>query len=157
MPDWSRYLIRIRGGTNTRLDPDTSGNRCTKPDPRYLTRLSAKVLISRIPVYFILIVPFSLSALSSWCQSSENCCPINRLATTRYIPLNKAENIEEFIQPASAYIPDTRPESDFLGSFTPIFTAILSHFRAVSAQDNYTASSLNHALGLVVTLCTNSL
>ena len=98
MPDWSRYLIRIRGGTNTRLDPDTSGNRCTKPDPRYSTRLSAKVLISRIPVYFILIVPFSLSALSSWCQSSENCCPINRLATTRYIPLNKAENIAEFIQ-----------------------------------------------------------
>ena len=40
----------IRGGTNIQSDPDTSDNRCAKPDPRYLTRLSAKVLISRIAV-----------------------------------------------------------------------------------------------------------
>ena len=40
----------IRGGTNIQSDPDTSDNRCSKPDPRYLPRLSAKVLISRITV-----------------------------------------------------------------------------------------------------------
>ena len=35
---------------------DTSGDRCAKPDPR----LSAKVLLSRITVYSILTVPFSM-------------------------------------------------------------------------------------------------
>ena len=44
-----------RGGTNTRPDPDTSGNRCAKPDPRYPTRLSAKVLITRIANYSTLL------------------------------------------------------------------------------------------------------
>ena len=34
---------------------DTSGNRCSKPDP-----LSAKVLLSRITVYSIKTVPFSM-------------------------------------------------------------------------------------------------
>ena len=37
---------------------EKSGNRCSKPDPRYPTRLSVKVLISRITVYSILTVPF---------------------------------------------------------------------------------------------------
>ena len=54
--------------------------------------------------------------------------PINRLATTCHNPLNKAENIDEFIQPASskpdsvlisAYVTDTRPDADFLCSFHP--------------------------------------
>ena len=35
---------------------DTSGDRCAKPGPRF----SAKVLISRITVYSILTVPFSM-------------------------------------------------------------------------------------------------
>ena len=46
-----------------------------------------------------LTVPFSLSAQSTWCQSSANCCLINQLATTWNIPINEAENIEDFIQP----------------------------------------------------------
>ena len=111
-------------------DPEKSGNRCAKPDPRYSTRLSAKVLILRITVYFIKTVPFSLWAQSSWYRSSENCKPINWLATTRHFTLNKAENIENFFQPASdkpdpypvlttAYVPDTRPDTDFLCSFHP--------------------------------------
>ena len=94
------------------------------------TRLSAKVLMSRMTVYSILIVTYSISAQSSWCLSFENCCPGNRLATTRHIPFNKAENIEKFIQSTtcepdpdpvliSAYVPDTRPETDFLCSFHP--------------------------------------
>ena len=63
-------------GVERTPDPDTSGNRYAKLDLRYPTRLSAKVLISRISVYSILNVPFS-----SWaqCQSSENFCPIKRL------------------------------------------------------------------------------
>ena len=111
--------IYIRSGRNTRPDPDTSGNP---------TRLNAKFLMSRIIVYSILIMPFSLWARSSWRLSSENCCPVNRLATTRHIPFNKAENIEEFIQPAtgepdpdplliSAYVHDAWPDTDFLCSF----------------------------------------
>ena len=35
-----------------------SGNRCSKPDLRHPTRLSVKVLISRITVYSILTAPF---------------------------------------------------------------------------------------------------
>ena len=63
-------------------DPHTSGNRCAnKPVPRYPTRLSAKVLISRITVYSILTF-----------------LPNNRLVTTRHIPLNEAKNVEVFIQ-----------------------------------------------------------
>ena len=72
--------------------------------------------------------PFHLLAQSLRCQSSENCCSINRLSMTRHIPLSKAENIEEFIQPASgkpdpepflisAYVPDIQPETDFLCLF----------------------------------------
>ena len=38
----------------------------------------------------------------------EICCPINQLATTRHIPLNEAENIEEFFQLASGK-PDPEP------------------------------------------------
>ena len=104
-------------------DPDTTGNRCAKPDPRYPTRLSAKVLISRCAIFFMSSAVFRV-------PSSENCLLINRLATTRDIPLNKAENIEEFIQPASGtpnpdpvlisvYVSDTRPDTDFLCSFHP--------------------------------------
>ena len=78
-----------RGIMKTRADPDTSGIRCAKLDLRYPTRLSAKVRISRITVYSILTVLFSLQAQSSWCRSSENCCPVNRLATTCYTPLYK--------------------------------------------------------------------
>ena len=60
--------------------------------------------------------------------SSENCLLINRLATTRDIPLNKAEYIEEVIQPASGtpnpdrisvYVSDTGPDTAFLCSFHP--------------------------------------
>ena len=65
-------------------------------------------------------------------MAPEICCPINQLATTRHIPFNKAENIEEFFQPASgkpdpepilvlAYIPDdTWPDTDFHCSFHTI-------------------------------------
>ena len=73
-------------GVERTTDPNTSDNRCATPDPRYPTRLSAKVLISRITVYSILTVPFSLWVQSSWHQSSENSCPINGLATTRLLP-----------------------------------------------------------------------
>ena len=52
----------------------------------------------------------------------------HRLATTWHIPSNNAENIEKFIKPALgkpdlilAYVPDTRPDTDFLCSFHPLF------------------------------------
>ena len=110
--------------------PDMSGNRCTKLDSRYPTRSSTIVLMSRIAVYSMLTVTFSLRAQSSWCQSFENCYPLNLLTTTRNILLNKAENVKEFFQPASskpdpypvlisAYVADTRPDTDFLCSFHP--------------------------------------
>ena len=62
--------------------------------------------------------------------------PIKWLATTRHIPFNEAANMERFIQPASrkpgphpvlilAYLPDTRPDTDFFCSFHP------NHFIAV--------------------------
>ena len=92
-------LVLILGMERT-PDPDTSGSRCAKPDPRYLTRSSAKVLISRITFYSILTVSFSLWA-QSWCQSSKNCCPINRFGTTQHNPLNKADSNHELIQPLS--------------------------------------------------------
>ena len=109
--------------------PDMSGNRCSKLDSRYSTRSSVIVLMSRIAVYSMLTVTFLLRALSSWCQSFENRCSIE-LTTTRHILLNEAENVEEFIQPASSkpypypvlistYIADTRPDTDFLCSFHP--------------------------------------
>ena len=55
---------------------------------------------------------------------------INRLSTTRHIPLNKAETIEGIIQPASskpnpdpvlipAYLHGNQPDTDFLFSFHP--------------------------------------
>ena len=92
-------------GMERRPDLDTSGNRCAKLDVRYPTRLSAKVLISRMTVYSILIVTFSLSAQSSQCPSSENCCPGNRLAYS----LNKAENIEDLSNPQRVKPTQTRP------------------------------------------------
>ena len=58
-------VIAVRGGTNTGPYPNTSGNRCANPDPRCQTRLSDKVLISRITVYFILTVLFSFCEHSS--------------------------------------------------------------------------------------------
>ena len=50
---------------------------------------------------------------------------MNQLTATRHVPLNKAENIEEFIQPASsipdpdpvlisAYVPDAPPDIYFV-------------------------------------------
>ena len=54
--------VVIRGGTNTR--PDTSSNRCAKPDSRCLARFSAKGLKYKLTVYFILSVPFFVWALS---------------------------------------------------------------------------------------------
>ena len=47
---------------NTRPDLDTSGNRCAKLDTRYPTRLSAKVLTSRMATsnYSKYIVQFTL-------------------------------------------------------------------------------------------------
>ena len=104
-------------------DPDTPGNRCAKPNRRYLTQLSAKVLESRITVYSISTVPFSLWAHSSWCQSSG--WSIDWLQP---IIFPKAENIHEFIQPAvpnpdpvliSVYVPDTQTDTDLLCSFHP--------------------------------------
>ena len=102
-------------------DPDTSGNRWAKPNWRYPTRLSAKVLVSRITVYSILTVPFSSWAQSSWCQSSG--WSIDWLQPVIF---PKAENIHEFIQPAvpnldpvliSVYVPDTQTDTDLLCSF----------------------------------------
>ena len=92
-------------GVERTPDPDTSGNRCAKPDPRYLTRLSAKVLISRITVYSI------LTGKSSWCHISENCCPIDRLATTLHIFLNKTTSGKLDLDPVliSAYVPIPDP------------------------------------------------
>ena len=62
------YRVLIRGGTNSRPDPDPSSNRCAKPDVRYPTRLSAKVLTSRITVHSILTVTFSSWVQSPWCH-----------------------------------------------------------------------------------------
>ena len=87
-PIWNTSARRV--GVERQPDLDTSGNRCTKPDPRYPTRLSAKVLISRITVYSILTVPFLLS--------SESFCRINQIGyNSEHIPLDKAENIEEIL------------------------------------------------------------
>ena len=53
---------------------------------------------------------------------------VQSIATTRHIPLNKAENIEKFIQSAlgkpnpvliSAYVPDTRRTQIFSARPTP--------------------------------------
>ena len=63
---------------------------------RYPTWLSAIVLISRRTVHSILTLPFSLLAQSSRCQSSENCCPINSLVTTRHIPLKKPKILRAY-------------------------------------------------------------
>ena len=49
-----------RLGVERTPDPETSGNRCAKPGPRYPTQLSTKVLISMLTVYYILNVSFSL-------------------------------------------------------------------------------------------------
>ena len=107
-------LINVRVELEPTPDPHTSGNRCAnKLVPRYPTRLIVKVLISRITVYSILTF-----------------LPNNRLVTTRHIPLNEAKNVEEFIQSVpgkpdpdpvliSAYVPDTRSDTDFLCSLHP--------------------------------------
>ena len=81
-------------GVERTPDPDTSGNRCEKPDPRYPTRLSVKVLISGIEVFFH--INCAIFFMSTVFMAPEICCPINQLATTRHIPLNEAKNIEEF-------------------------------------------------------------
>ena len=66
----------------------------------------------------------SVSLVPEFCK----LLPINQLATTRHIPLHKAENIEEFIQPVSvkpdpvlisAYITNTKGDTDFLCSVHP--------------------------------------
>ena len=49
-------ICMYKVGVDQAPDPDTSRNRCTKPDPRYTTQPFAQVLISRITVYFILTV-----------------------------------------------------------------------------------------------------
>ena len=61
-------------------------------------------------------------------KNSKNCCPLDRLATNRHIPSNKPETIEEYCQFASgkpdpelisAYVPNTRHDTDFLCLFHP--------------------------------------
>ena len=87
-----------RGGTNTRLDPDVTGSRCAKPDPRCPTRLSAKVLIS-----IIYCAIHSVSAKSLWREISKNCYLIDRLATDWHVPTNKPVNIEEHCRKSTFY------------------------------------------------------
>ena len=96
-------------------DPDTSGNRGAKPDPRYPIRSSTIVLISRITVYSILTMTFSLWAQSSYCQ--------------RYGISARAINILRGVDPTR--IEETRlgpdlglrtrshPDTDFLFSLHP--------------------------------------
>ena len=93
-------------------DPDTSGYRCAKSDPRYPTRLSAKVLISWITClcHFLYVRSLHGSRVLKIAARSINWLQLGK---------SEAENIEEFIQPAlgksdpdpvliSAYVPDTR-------------------------------------------------
>ena len=86
---------------------------CVLGVERHLTRRTHQIIaaqnrtqdtqpdwVSRLTVCSIFTVPFSIWTQSLWCKRSENFCLINRLATTRHIPFTKAENNEEFIQPA---------------------------------------------------------
>ena len=99
---WELFIVLIRGGINTRPDPDTSDNRCAKPGPRYPTRLSTKVLISMLSDYYILNVSFSLRA-QSLCDE-----PVMRISaqSIAWLPVDIfftkiTVNIEEFGQSAS--------------------------------------------------------
>ena len=81
--------------------PDTSGNRGTKPDPRYPTRLEFQDPEIKVNCSFhIHCVIYDMTTKSSWCVSSKNCCPINHLAVNRHVLLHKIEDIEEFCQSA---------------------------------------------------------
>ena len=61
-------------------------------------------------------MPFSLCANSSWWSGSENCCPIDSLATNQHTPLHKTQNTDAFCRSASGnpdpflmstHVPDT--------------------------------------------------
>ena len=85
-------------GVERTPDPDTSGNRYAKPDLRYPTRLSTKVLISRITDYSILTTPLLYERSLHVARDMKTAaCPIKQLAVTLHSPLNNAENIEGFI------------------------------------------------------------
>ena len=60
MKTFSFQLLGLGLGVEQTPNPDTSINRCAKNNPRYPTPLSAKVLITRITVCYILTVLFSL-------------------------------------------------------------------------------------------------
>ena len=102
---------------------DTSGNRCTKPDPRYPSLLSAKYLTSRITVYSILTVPFFMSTVfmmpELWKFLPDQL---------NWLQLSSWKYRGDFIQPAlgkpdpdpiSACRPDTRPDTIFLCTLHP--------------------------------------
>ena len=105
---WCFMLVSNRDGMNIGLDPDTSTIHAQNPTKiRGSIESQGPNIEGHCLFHIILTVPFSLWAESSWCQSFENCCPIclnNPFATTWHIPLNKAENIEEFFH----LVPDTR-------------------------------------------------
>ena len=110
------HQFHLQIGEDRTSKTDTSRNCCAKPNPEYLTRLSAKV-------YSIFTEPFSIWALRlpGWRALKI----VDRsLGHQSAFPLHKAENIEEFCQSASAqpdllliqaYIPDM----NFLCSFHP--------------------------------------
>ena len=60
--DYSRQLVcaGLGLGVYEHLTLDTSGNRCARVKPRYLTQLSANVLKLYFTVYSIFTVPFSV-------------------------------------------------------------------------------------------------
>ena len=79
-------------GVKRTTDLDMSGYRCAKLNPRYLTRLSAEVMMSGFTVYPIFNVPFcSVSKMTSWRAICKYYCPIDRLATNRHLSQTKLE------------------------------------------------------------------
>ena len=120
----ARELAGDITGVERTTDPTTSGSRCAKldpnecqsPDMRYSRFFHINCAIFFMSIFFM--VP-------------ENCCPINQLATTHHISWNKAENIEEFMQPASgkpnpdlvlilAYVPKYPTRHSFLLFIPPL-------------------------------------
>ena len=105
-------------------DPTTSGSRCAKPDPNECLSpdiRDSSFFHTNCAIFFMSIV----------FMVPENCCPINQLATTYHISEKKAENIDEFMQPASgkpnpdlvlilAYVPKYPTRHSFLLFIPPL-------------------------------------
>ena len=106
------------------LTPDPLGARSRAKIPDLIECQGLDIKVNHL--FRIQCAIFSVITKCSWLASSENFCPIDRLATNRHIPSNKSENIEECgpslmgnSDPVlnSACPPNTRPIKNVLCSF----------------------------------------